>query len=268
MEISMLTSKSHDPFCPERSLEVPDLGCYYCEIIFDVRNDATEKAIEIAVDQRSKFKAQDWDDAIEAIVSSLRNTLPPLPPEMGGLHGEIPDTKQNSKFFNQLKEALDDLSESEGEVLEEYMCPFCVTPWKCNGPHIEYSDLPEFEAYIARIVKEAEEGKLNLKPKRRLHDHLCNIYEETCCPHMGECECQCNCDFIQEIRADERNSPSTIPSEPDTGTVVQCDGCGEEYHRIGSNWWSMDGEHIRKWWDLMTEAEGCGTYQIVYIHKV
>ena len=30
---------------------------------------------------------------------------------------------------------------------DEYMCPFCVTPWKCNGPHIEPEDMAEFEAY-------------------------------------------------------------------------------------------------------------------------
>lgn len=30
---------------------------------------------------------------------------------------------------------------------DEYMCPFCVTPWKCNGPHIEPEDMNEFEAY-------------------------------------------------------------------------------------------------------------------------
>lgn len=25
---------------------------------------------------------------------------------------------------------------------DDYMCPFCVTPWKCNGPHIPEDDLP------------------------------------------------------------------------------------------------------------------------------
>ena len=30
---------------------------------------------------------------------------------------------------------------------DEYMCPFCVNPWKCNGPHIEPEDMVEFEAY-------------------------------------------------------------------------------------------------------------------------
>lgn len=36
------------------------------------------------------------------------------------------------------------------------------------------------------------------------HDRLCEISEEPCCPWMGLCECQCTCEFIDEIRADER----------------------------------------------------------------
>ena len=32
-------------------------------------------------------------------------------------------------------------------MTDDYMCPFCVTPWKCNGPHIEPEDMAEFEAY-------------------------------------------------------------------------------------------------------------------------
>ena len=31
---------------------------------------------------------------------------------------------------------------------DEYMCPFCVTPWKCNGPHIEPEDMTEFKAAL------------------------------------------------------------------------------------------------------------------------
>lgn len=39
------------------------------------------------------------------------------------------------------------------------------------------------------------------------HDHLCPNSKGTCCPWMGECECQCLCDWIQEIRKDERRNP-------------------------------------------------------------
>jgi hypothetical protein len=37
----------------------------------------------------------------------------------------------------------------------DYMCPFCVTPWKCNGPHIEPHDEPEFQTYIDNHWDEA-----------------------------------------------------------------------------------------------------------------
>jgi hypothetical protein len=39
--------------------------------------------------------------------------------------------------------------------LEDYMCPFCVTPWKCNGPHIDQDDLEEFESYVQYKIEEA-----------------------------------------------------------------------------------------------------------------
>lgn len=30
----------------------------------------------------------------------------------------------------------------------DWMCPFCVTPWKCNGPHFGPEDMPNFQTYI------------------------------------------------------------------------------------------------------------------------
>lgn len=30
----------------------------------------------------------------------------------------------------------------------DYMCPFCVTPWKCNGPHIDEGDMENFLLYM------------------------------------------------------------------------------------------------------------------------
>lgn len=127
------------------------------------------------------------------------------------------------------------LAERKLMIMEEYMCPFCVTPWKCNGPHIDQGYLSEFEAYVQQVREETRaetlrgipeeetphgastwhagyrvgfdegylEGRKKKKKNRKEHDPLCNIYEETCCPWMGECECQCNCDFIQEIREDQ-----------------------------------------------------------------
>lgn len=30
----------------------------------------------------------------------------------------------------------------------DYMCPFCVSPWKCNGPHIDEGDMENFLLYM------------------------------------------------------------------------------------------------------------------------
>ena len=49
------------------------------------------------------------------------------------------------------------------------------------------------------------------------HDPLCQNAKGTCCPWMGDCSCQCMCDFIDEIRADERNKHD----------IPVCDNCGE-----------------------------------------
>jgi hypothetical protein len=43
------------------------------------------------------------------------------------------------------------------------------------------------------------------------HDPLCANANGSCCEWMGDnCVCQCSCDFIEQVRADERsrwNSP-------------------------------------------------------------
>lgn len=31
------------------------------------------------------------------------------------------------------------------------MCPNCVTPWKCNGPHIDYDD----ESFLRNLMRHA-----------------------------------------------------------------------------------------------------------------
>lgn len=42
-----------------------------------------------------------------------------------------------------------------GERAEEYMCPNCNTPWKCNGPHIpEGAVSGSLESLAARLVAE------------------------------------------------------------------------------------------------------------------
>ena len=38
---------------------------------------------------------------------------------------------------------------------EDYMCPFCVTPWKCNGPHIDEYELDNFNSYVEDAIAAA-----------------------------------------------------------------------------------------------------------------
>ena len=37
------------------------------------------------------------------------------------------------------------------------------------------------------------------------HDPVCPVSEGSCCPWMGDCDCQCLCDWIARVREDERN---------------------------------------------------------------
>lgn len=39
---------------------------------------------------------------------------------------------------------------------DEYMCPNCVTPWKCNGPHIPESEPPQDVAGMIAILRERD----------------------------------------------------------------------------------------------------------------
>lgn len=37
-----------------------------------------------------------------------------------------------------------------------------------------------------------------------LHDQLCPVHQGSCCSWIDDCACQCLCDFIHQIRVDER----------------------------------------------------------------
>ena len=44
----------------------------------------------------------------------------------------------------------------------DYMCPFCVSPWKCNGPHIGPDDLDSFNSYVDDIRDEIIESAVKM----------------------------------------------------------------------------------------------------------
>jgi hypothetical protein len=42
------------------------------------------------------------------------------------------------------------------------------------------------------------------------HDPLCPNASGSCCPWIGECACQCECEFAAKVRADERQTCVSI----------------------------------------------------------
>ena len=40
--------------------------------------------------------------------------------------------------------------------------------------------------------------------KKSKHDKLCPNYVWPCCSWINNCQCQCLCNFIKEVRSDER----------------------------------------------------------------
>lgn len=55
---------------------------------------------------------------------------------------------------------------------DEYMCPNCVTPWKCNGPHIE-----DIEDVVNKSVRYAQNHVSN-NPLRLCAEKACELLME------------------------------------------------------------------------------------------
>ncbi len=47
------------------------------------------------------------------------------------------------------------LNNDKSYEYDSFLCPFCVTPWKCNGPHIEPWDIDSFNSYIEQEIAAA-----------------------------------------------------------------------------------------------------------------
>jgi hypothetical protein len=51
------------------------------------------------------------------------------------------------------------------EPEDDYMCPNCVTPWKCNGPHIpdvQYHELPWHDEQLERLLDDVHSGETSI----------------------------------------------------------------------------------------------------------
>jgi hypothetical protein len=55
-------------------------------------------------------------------------------------------------------------------------------------------------------------------PENSKHDRLCPNFTGPCCPWVGDCTCQCMCDFINEVRDDERSH--TQPQKLTESTIT------------------------------------------------
>lgn len=68
-------------------------------------------------------------------------------------------------------------------VPEDDMCPNCVTPWKCNGPHLV--DLEDYRDDLAEMAAQLTATRAALRRYGR-HEHLCStraksVYINTSC---------------------------------------------------------------------------------------
>jgi hypothetical protein len=65
----------------------------------------------------------------------------------------------------------------------KYICPFCVSSWDCDGPHIEEKDLDSFYERLAYIREDLtllaleEIDKYEASAKRDLSDLKRSVFE-------------------------------------------------------------------------------------------
>lgn len=63
---------SHDPLCKHRSARMPVNGCPSCDEIANIRADEREKAARRVESCVNKFKARDFNDAVDACAAAVR----------------------------------------------------------------------------------------------------------------------------------------------------------------------------------------------------
>lgn len=59
---------------------------------------------------------------------------------------------------------------------------------------------------------------------KKYHDPKCACFKGSCCPWVGECDCQCMCDFIDSIRDEYAYLLDAYKK-----TLWRCADCGNLY---------------------------------------
>ena len=68
---------------------------------------------------------------------------------------------------------------------EYYMCPNCVTDWKCNGPHIDDVDLPQYNAGMQAVYESALRDAVEAVKRVQHSDDCYSLYDEN-----ARCVCE------------------------------------------------------------------------------
>lgn len=58
------------------------------------------------------------------------------PIECSGCGNDMPDDEQHVLYCDACQALEQPYYGDDPEYDPDYMCPNCVTPWKCNGPHV------------------------------------------------------------------------------------------------------------------------------------
>lgn len=171
----------HDPYCKSYYPALTDpKTCTWCYVIREVRRDEYFKAwdegfgigygegYEKAKEELSINK----DDAAYVYEQgrSLRNEQRGIDDWMQNIQRGLDKWKEDIDvaYWQGYNNAMVEISEASAagtskpptttQKLDtlgffnvgttDYMCPFCVTPWKCNGPHIDEGDMENFLLYM------------------------------------------------------------------------------------------------------------------------
>lgn len=109
--------------------------------------------------------------------------------------GDYVPEKVDFKLFEEIRD--EDPDKSMSELLDMYQIVR-------NKLLKDFQLLPAAAESDISVDLQKESALLGVVKPPVDHDPLCNIYEGPCCPWMGDCQCNCNCEFILAVRKDER----------------------------------------------------------------